>query len=233
MTPQKLEERLKSDRLTEKEVEELQGRLIFTSANSLKLVMPMPKESGTVAFLLHTQQPLSYLETLIRSEMSDKKQTASISFWDVHRHSRWSTGIQISDFIREGAATRKFCIDIKDSKETMVITVNVPSFEDRTQYLRSQLGQLTDVRKCVLFHSSETTSHRIVQDQYRIKSECDELARKTAQKYALSVMAGLVGYWIVVFELTFYTNLGWDMMEPVTYLTSLSALIGGYVRVPQ
>lgn len=44
-------------------------------------------------------------------------------------------------------------------------------------------------------------------------------------------MGGLVVYWIAVCHLTFYTSLGWDVMEPLTYLASLSAIIVGYVFI--
>ncbi|CCG83144.1 Putative uncharacterized protein [Taphrina deformans PYCC 5710] len=211
-SPKRIEERSSREGLSEDDFKQSRGRLFFTNANSLKLVMPMPHNSESITFLLHTQQPLSYLETLIRNELTEAHPSPKITFWDVHRHSKWSTGVQISEFIREGAASKRFCIDISGTEESARVEVNVPNFEDRTQFLRAQLGRLTDT----------------LQQQYKIKSECDELARKTAQKYALGGMAGLVTYWIVVFDLTFYTSLGWDLMEPVTYLTSLSALIGGY-----
>lgn len=143
----RIEERLLSEQLSSKEIRDLKGRLTFTSTDSLKLVMPLPDKSNTVAFLLHAQQPLSYLESLIREEISSTDSDCKITFWDVHKHSKWSTGIQMSDFIREGAATRKFCITITDQTATSEIDVNVPSFEDRTIFLRTQLGRLTDTSK--------------------------------------------------------------------------------------
>jgi len=39
----------------------------------------------------------------------------------------------------------------------------------------------------------------------------------------------LIGWWYVVYRLTFETDLGWDVMEPVTYLVGLSTIIGGYM----
>jgi calcium uniporter protein, mitochondrial len=39
----------------------------------------------------------------------------------------------------------------------------------------------------------------------------------------------LLGWWYVVYRLTFETDLGWDTMEPVTYLVGLSTIMGGYL----
>ena len=39
----------------------------------------------------------------------------------------------------------------------------------------------------------------------------------------------MVGWWYTVYRITFETDLGWDTMEPVTYLVGLSTLIGGYM----
>jgi hypothetical protein len=146
-SPERIEKRSSTESLSKEDIKQSRGRLFFTNANSLKLVMPMPHNSESITFLLHTQQPLSYLETLIRNELTEAHPSPKITFWDVHRHSRWSTGVQISEFIREGAASKRFCIDISGTKENASITVNVPSFEDRTQFLRAQLGKLTDTRK--------------------------------------------------------------------------------------
>ena len=44
----------------------------------------------------------------------------------------------------------------------------------------------------------------------------------------MSGFAGLLTWWFGVYYLTFQTELGWDTMEPVTYLVGLSGLMGGY-----
>lgn len=49
-----------------------------------------------------------------------------------------------------------------------------------------------------------------------IKRECDLAAHKGAQRVAIGGAGLLVGYWYVVYRLTFETDLGWDTMEPVT-----------------
>ena len=62
-----------------------------------------------------------------------------------------------------------------------------------------------------------------------VKNECDELAQRGAQRVAVSGCAGLVGWWASVWYATFHTTLGWDVMEPVTYLVGLSGVISGYL----
>ncbi|ORY78953.1 hypothetical protein BCR37DRAFT_381821 [Protomyces lactucae-debilis] len=197
---------IRAEELSKEDIAAKHGQFSFTTANSLKLLLPMPNQQ-VVAFLLHTQQPLSYLETLIRAEIEDEK--TPIVFKDLARHARWSTSIGVADFIREAAATTRFCILIGDDE----VKVSVPSFEDRTQYLRTQLGRVTEE----------------LDREHSIKYECDKLAAKTAKQYALYVAGGLVAYWCVVFKLTFYSPLGWDAMEPITYMTSLACLVMGYV----
>jgi hypothetical protein len=49
-----------------------------------------------------------------------------------------------------------------------------------------------------------------------IKSECDKIAHRAAKRVAIAGGAGLVVWWGLVYELTFRTDLGWDVMEPVT-----------------
>jgi hypothetical protein len=42
------------------------------------------------------------------------------------------------------------------------------------------------------------------------------LAHLAAQRVAGAGFMGVVGWWGVVYYLTFQTDLGWDVMEPVT-----------------
>ncbi|KAG8916439.1 hypothetical protein FRC02_003947, partial [Tulasnella sp. 418] len=62
-----------------------------------------------------------------------------------------------------------------------------------------------------------------------LKDLCDREARKGAKRLAFGGFAILVTYWIAVFRLTFFTELGWDFMEPVTYLTEFLFIMGGYI----
>ncbi|KAL8904875.1 MAG: hypothetical protein Q9171_006886 [Xanthocarpia ochracea] len=124
---------------------------------------------------------------------------------------RWSPSTEIGDFIRDAARGKEFAVEIEGFPEQ--IRVGVPSFNDRTHYLRQRLRK---------------TSTKIM-DMATIKKECDEAAHRGAQKVAIGGAATLVGYWYVVYWLTFETDLGWDTMEPVTYLVGLSTLICGYL----
>ncbi|KAF3044435.1 hypothetical protein E8E12_010625 [Didymella heteroderae] len=124
---------------------------------------------------------------------------------------RWSSSTEIGDFIRDAARGQEFAIEIEGAPEE--IRVGVPSFNDRTYYLRMRLRK---------------TSKQI-SSLADIKAKCDKLAHKAAQQVAMAGFAGIVGWWGVVYYLTFQTELGWDVMEPVTYLVGLSTLIGGYV----
>jgi hypothetical protein len=124
---------------------------------------------------------------------------------------RWSSSTEIGDFIRDAARGQEFAVEIEGAPHD--IRVGVPSFNDRTYYLRMRLRK---------------TSKQIA-DMASIKEECDKLAHKGAQRVALGGFGILVGWWYLVYRLTFETDLGWDVMEPVTYLVGLSTLIGGYV----
>lgn len=123
---------------------------------------------------------------------------------------RWSPSTEIGDFIRDASRGKEFSVEIEGSPEP--IYVGVPSFEDRTYYLRMRL------RKAAKKISSMAD----------IKQECDKIAHRSAQRFAQVGFGILVGWWYIVYRLTFETDLGWDTMEPVTYLVGLSTLIGGY-----
>ncbi|KKA18864.1 hypothetical protein T310_7177 [Rasamsonia emersonii CBS 393.64] len=127
------------------------------------------------------------------------------------RFVRWSSSTEIGDFIRDAARAREFLVAIEGSPLGN-IPVGVPSFNDRTYYLRMRLRKISQKLK----------------DLAVVKHECDMLAHRGAQRMALGGLGVLVVWWYVVYRLTFQTSLGWDTMEPVTYLVSLSALMCGY-----
>lgn len=275
------------------------GKLLTTPSRMLKFILPLTtrdknkdrKDVEPLALLVHPQQPLSYLERLIQSElpvMEDGK-PPSVQFraedsgedelpegrksdieeeeaeeevqeekldnaeetridgkvertgkinasptaeadaaLPAHGHSsptstsdwtstpsrpnfvRWSPSTEIGDFIRDAARGKEFAVAIQSAEP---IFVGVPSFADRTYYLRMRLRK---------------TAKRISQ-LADVKKECDRLAHKGAQRVAQGGFAGLIGWWGSVYYLTFMTDLGWDVMEPVTYLVGLSGLIGGYM----
>lgn len=124
---------------------------------------------------------------------------------------RWSPSTEIGDFIRDAARGKEFAVEIEGAPEQ--IRIGVPSFNDRTHYLRHRLRK---------------TSTGIM-EMAKVKRECDMAAHQGAQRVAMGGAGLLVGYWYVVYRLTFETDLGWDTMEPVTYLVGLSTLICGYL----
>ncbi|CAF9922070.1 hypothetical protein IMSHALPRED_005325 [Imshaugia aleurites] len=278
------------------------GKLLTTPSRLLKLIIPLTtldkhsdqKDMEPLALLVHPQQPLSYLERLIQSELPSirnekgeekvpavhfraedsqqdaieptekkadetpedlyedaegeleetrfegrtektgklgKKSTADaaqLGEGGVESYSglghegpsaedgprkfvRWSSSTEVGDFIRDAARGKEFGIEIEGAPEE--IKVGVPSFNDRTHYLRLRLRK---------------TASKII-DLAAVKKECDLQAHKGAQRVAMGGAAVLVGYWYVVYRLTFETDLGWDTMEPVTYLVGLSTLICGYL----
>ncbi|KAK6006389.1 hypothetical protein QM012_006799 [Aureobasidium pullulans] len=266
----------------------IQGKLLTTPSRMLKLILPLTtrdvnkdrKDVEPLALLVHPQQPLSYLERLIQSELpviknengNDKIPAVHFRAQDLgeeaispdrrapddesedynFEHSedfkidgktertgklnesgevtqmkpvnpvkepdpehpnfvRWSPSTEIGDFIRDAARGKEFSVDIEGAPEP--IFVAVPSFADRTYYLRMRLRKTA----------------RQISSLADIKAECDKLAHRSAQRVAQGGFAVLVGWWGSVYVLTFQTDLGWDVMEPVTYLVGLSTLIGGYM----
>jgi calcium uniporter protein, mitochondrial len=229
------------------------------------------KDIEPLALLVHPQQPLSYLERLIQSELptiktkegadkipsvafraqqagedeirprtkptddedieetsSDKEADNSrlgdggvASYSGAGRESssedkdqafvRWSSSTEIGDFIRDAARAKEFEIEIEGASD--IIKVAVPSFNDRTYYLRMRLRK---------------TSGKI-KDMAVVKKECDMLAHKAGQRVAVAGLFVMMGWWCLVYRLTFQTDLGWDTVEPVTYLVGLSTLMGGYL----
>lgn len=97
---------------------------------------------------------------------------------------RWSPSTEIGDFIRDAARGKEFGVDIEGTPET--IYVGVPSFEDRTFYLRMRLRKVS----------------RQILELADIKRECDTLAQKGAQRVAQGGFAGMVAWWGLVYYLT-------------------------------
>ncbi|GLA57203.1 hypothetical protein AtubIFM54640_003328 [Aspergillus tubingensis] len=130
------------------------------------------------------------------------------------RFVRWSQSTEIGDFIRDAARAREFIVSVEGAPAGVhQIHVAVPSFDERTYFLRMRLRKI---------------SGRI-QGIAEIKHECDALAHRGAQRVAMGGLGILAMWWYLVYRLTFETDLGWDTMEPVTYLVSLSTLMGGYL----
>lgn len=124
---------------------------------------------------------------------------------------RWSSSTEMGDFIRDAARGREFAIEVEGYNLSM--RVSVPSFNDRTYYMRMRMRRMS----------------RQIDHLAKIKAECDELAHKSAHRLAQGGFAALAGWWGVVYYVTFQTEAGWDLVEPVTYLVGLSTIMGGYL----
>jgi calcium uniporter protein, mitochondrial len=111
---------------------------------------------------------------------------------------RWSSSTEIGDFIRDAARGREISVEIEGAPHD--IRVGVPSFNDRTYYLRMRLRKTA----------------KQISTMADVKKECDQLAHRGAQRVAFGGLGILVGWWYLVYRLTFETDLGWDVMEPVT-----------------
>ncbi|KAK2629833.1 hypothetical protein QTJ16_000653 [Diplocarpon rosae] len=73
---------------------------------------------------------------------------------------RWSSSTEIGDFIRDAARGKEFAVEIEGAGKE--IRVGVPSFNDRTHYLRVRLRKTS----------------RKLSDMAGVKKECDELAHR-------------------------------------------------------
>lgn len=206
-----------------------------------------------LALLVHPQQPLSYLERLIQAELPpvrdedgrekmpnvyfraeasekdesgdvlNKSKNANVASASGLGHEgpdtpaehkdwvRWSSSTEIGDFIRDAARGREFAIDISGHGTEM--RVGVPSFGDRTHYLRVRLRRMS----------------RRIKDLNTIKEECDMLAHRAAHRIAKAGFGALTAWWGAVYFLSFHTDMGWDLVEPITYLAGLTTIMGGYL----
>jgi hypothetical protein len=124
---------------------------------------------------------------------------------------RWSSSTEMGDFIRDAARGREFAIEVEGYGIEM--RVGVPSFNDRTYYMRMRLRKMTGQ----------------IEDMAKIKQECDLLAHRSAHRLAKGGFVLLSGWWGVVYYITFETEYGWDLVEPVTYLAGLTTIMAGYL----
>lgn len=117
----------------------------------------------------------------------------------------------MGDFIRDAARGREFAIEVEGYHLEM--RVGVPSFSDRTYYMRLRLRRMS----------------KEIEELSRIKTECDLLAHKSAHTLAKGGFAMLSAWWGIVYYVTFHTEFGWDLVEPITYLAGLTTIMGGYL----
>jgi hypothetical protein len=207
------------------------------------------KKVEPLALLVHPQQPLSYVERLIQAEIppliadgreklpgivfraeaeQDKEQEKAprngdnVATYSGLGHEgpnnkghvnwvRWSGSTEVGDFIRDAARGREFEIEIEGCPQEL--RIRVPSFNDRTYYMRMNLRRMS----------------RRVDRMAQIKNECDQIAHRSAHRIAQGGFAALAAWWGVVYYVTFHTEMGWDLVEPITYLAGLTTIMGGYL----
>ncbi|KAJ4496060.1 hypothetical protein C8J55DRAFT_445262 [Lentinula edodes] len=212
------------------DIEEGIGKLLPTTSHLFKLILPLGRKGPNdlpipIVLLLHPSQPLSHTGRLILASLPRISENGpSISFRSTpstsspqdSRQFEWSDSTDIGDFIRDAARAAEFSIhitpDASNGGQEQVITVRVPTFADRTRFLRRRLDAIN--------HQLATMEG--------LKRECDREARKGARRMALGGFGMLVVYWAAVARLTFW-DYGWDIMEPITYLSGLSTVICGYL----
>ncbi|EAU83887.2 hypothetical protein CC1G_11981 [Coprinopsis cinerea okayama7 len=209
-------------------------------------IEPAKSSVPPTVILLHPSQPLSHVGRLITMSLAPAAPVVSFRSTSAGGQAfQWSDSTDVGDFIRDAARSAEFTICIsynpsdslrntlleqetsrripvnKDSTTKQsedkgvvetVITVEVPTFTDRTRYLRRRLKAIEQ-----RLHEMEL-----------LKKECDREAHRGARRMALTGFGALVVYWAAVARLTFW-DYGWDIMEPITYLSGLSTVILGYL----
>ncbi|ETS62684.1 hypothetical protein PaG_02419 [Moesziomyces aphidis] len=157
-----------------------------------------------------SKEQLEMREMLLRQGFLDPLGDPPISF---HTRAadgkRWSPATGIGDFLRDAARIGSFVIRIDERN----VYVTVPSFEDRTRFLRASLYAKTEQ----------------IEQLAKLKAECDRIAHSGTKRLSFAGVGILGAWWGSVAFLTFFTELGWDVMEPVTYLTGLGTILGGYI----
>ncbi|KAK4684650.1 hypothetical protein P7C73_g5521, partial [Tremellales sp. Uapishka_1] len=228
-----------------------QGKLSPTSSHLFKLVLPLPTSTTVqpTAFLLHPSQPLSHLSRLISGSLPIDKRDVDITYLaltgdksDLDNHLRhaesekaqhndeggpllqgreeekgrfqrvaWSQSTDLSDFIKQSCLDEKFTIVIqrRGEDDKTELEVLIPTFTSRTVYLRKRLLELT----------------RDLNAMTKQKKEIDLTAHKGAQKLLIAGLGVGVVYWAGVIRMTFFTDAGWDLMEPVTWATGFAGLL--------
>ena len=178
------------------------GKLSPTSSHLFKLILPLdrlqldgkPVGGPPTVFLLHPSQPLSHISRLIVSSLAASG-TPSISFTSTTPRGRrlhWSESTDVGDFIRDAARTEEFELHVREDDVEKSVSVEVPSFADRTRFLRRKLGVV----------------EQELQSMEELKRRCDVEAHRGARRMAVGGLAMLVAYWGTVARLTFW-DLGW------------------------
>lgn len=215
------------------------GKLSPTSSHLFKLILPLSDKQPPTVFLLHPSQPLSHVSRLISASVPSRPTSiffrstaesiaqrdnlrATETIRDVESSERgevqWADSTDIGDFIKSAARSNEFRVVLEEEDKNQAganskttIEVTVPTFEKRTIYLQNRLNWLG----------------LQLREMESIKNACDAEAHRSAKRLASGGLAILIVYWLGVFRLTFW-DYGWDIMEPVSYLSGLSMIVLGY-----
>ncbi|KAH9934539.1 uncharacterized protein BXZ73DRAFT_45800 [Epithele typhae] len=218
------------------------GKLSPTASHLFKLILPLGdtrhpqdkppssfKSPPPTVFLLHPSQPLSHVGRLVIASLAPVASSVSFrSRTPRGRDIQWSDSTDVADFIRYASREREFTVCISssplppavapdpaspsDAAADTLIPVEVPSFADRTRFLRRRLARI---------------EHSLARLE-SLKRECDHAARRGARRMAVGGFGVLLVYWGAVARLTFW-DYGWDVMEPITYLSGLSIVVLSYL----
>ena len=149
-------------------------------------------------FLLHPAQPLSHVARLLSASLPDHSCDITIrSQTRTGATQQWSDSTDLADFVREAARTNSFVVRIvrpRDNGEEDVhdLPVEVPTFADRTRFLRLRLQRIS----------------KEIKKMEHLKRACDREAHQGAKRFALGGLGMLVAYWGLVARLTFW-DYGW------------------------
>ncbi|KAJ7454046.1 hypothetical protein B0H11DRAFT_2070131 [Mycena galericulata] len=215
------------------------GKMSPTSSHLFKLILPLgmlkfdehkrvvskgkaQKRTPPTVILLHPSQPLSHVSRLILASLAPATPTVFFrSASSSGQQFQWSDSTDVGDFIRDAARSAKFSICIGydpvsstntgDASEVM-LDVEVPTVADRTRFLRRRLEYIG----------------RELKGMEDLKQACDREAHRGARRMATAGFGVLAVYWGTVARLTFW-DYGWDVMEPITYLSGLSTVMAGYL----
>lgn len=197
------------------------GKVSPTSSHLFKLILPLGHlQSGSktdikrvpppTVFLLHPSQPLSHVSRLIIASFAPRTPTVSFRCRSPgDRYLQWADSTDVADFIRDAARVSEFQICISEGfdsfsspnalvgnkepeEKATVIHVEIPSFADRTRFLRRRLQMI----------------ERELNEMEQLKRTCDEEAHRGARRMALGGFGMLIVYWGAVARLTFW-DYGW------------------------
>jgi calcium uniporter protein, mitochondrial len=175
-------------------------------------------QPAPTVFLLHPSQPLSHVSRLILASLAPAIPTItfrSTSSGPTGQAFQWSHSTDVGDFIKDAARASRFsiCISYDSSParsssshhadgttgkeespnaDEQIIDVEVPTFTDRTRFLRKRLAVIQNK----------------LGEMEGLKRECDREAHRGAKRMAMGGFGMLIVYWGAVARLTFW-DYGW------------------------